>query len=51
MLRRARELFGAGVREKDELLARLECWLTELRGEGSVGTLGGNRSADDADLR
>ena len=51
MLRRARELFGAGVREKDELLARLEYRLTERRGEGPVGTLGGNRSADDSDLR
>ena len=51
MLRRARELFGAGIREKEELLVRLEDRLTELRSERSVGTLGGNRSAKDADSR
>ena len=49
MLRHARDLFGAGVREKNELLARLEYRLTELRSEGSVGALDGNRSGDGAD--
>ena len=44
MLRHARELFGAGVREKNELLARLELRLTESRGEGSVGPSGSGSS-------
>lgn len=48
MLRHARELFGAGVREKDELLRRLRYLLQETRSEGSFDSLGGSRSADDA---
>lgn len=36
LLRHAQELFGAGVREKDELWHRLEHRLAELRGKGGV---------------
>ena len=46
MLRHAQELFGAGVREKGELLKRLRYLLKETRSEGSVDTMGDNRSIE-----